>query len=428
MTLTSIGLLLLAPTTVALALSLAATGCAPLVVPASHFERELGYRTVTATTFAGVPLASHDSGTRAKVLTAFARGHDAVLHSGAVLEDAVAGEDVNGVRRGQHKAAYDWQRDGQRVACKGAQLTWDGSHEYWKLQFKNVKLAMAGGRDAAFDELLLAAYTPEGVHLFRHDLRAGVGTAGVSTAVTGKAITFVGPRHESDWRVALAEIRGKMVDKGCRPLVSARFDEPRLAAAIAETPLPLSASAFEGVPLADCSAAARGDVLSRLVRRLDEGWLHAGATFEEAVAGEEVSGVRRGQNKAAYGWQRDGRRVACKGAQLTWTRDKECWMLQFRNVKLATAGGRDAAFDELLLAAYTPEGVHLFRHDLRAGVSTNGVSTAAAGKDIKFYGPSHEPDWRVALGEILGKVADKGCRPLAFVPWDDAEASSQSAA
>ena len=126
---------------------------------------------------------------------------------------------------------------------------------------------------------------------------------------------------------------------------------------------------------------------------------------------------------AAYDWQRDGQRVACKSAGLRWDRNMEHWMLQFSNVKLATAGGRDAAFDELLLAAYTPEGVHLFRHDLRAGVGTSGVSTAARGKKIKFIGPSHERDWRVALGEIRGKVEDKGCRPLAFVPWDEGRSS-----
>jgi hypothetical protein len=221
----SIGLLLLAPTTTALALSLAATGRAPLVVPASHFERELGYRTITATTFAGVPLASHDSLTRGKVLTAFARCHDAELHPGAVFEDAVAGEDVNGKRRGQNSAAYDWQRDGQRVACKSAGLTWERSREYWKLHFGGVKLATAGERDAAFDELLLAVYTPEGVHLWRHDLRAGVSTSGVSTAARGREVNFYGPRHEPDWRVALGEIMGKMEDKGCRPLAFVPWGE-----------------------------------------------------------------------------------------------------------------------------------------------------------------------------------------------------------
>ena len=182
---------------------------APPVVPAAVFASELAYRTVTASTFAGAPLASHDAVTRGKVLTGYARRCDADEHPGAVIEDAVAGEDVNGKRRGQNSAAYDWQRDGRRVACKSSGLIWDDSRQYWKLQFQAVK-------PDACDELLLAAYTPEGVHLFQHDRRAGLSTHGKSTAATGKQIVFVGPKHEPDWRVALPEILEKVEAKGCR--------------------------------------------------------------------------------------------------------------------------------------------------------------------------------------------------------------------
>ena len=184
---------------------------APLVVPAAAFAGELAYRTVTASTFAGAPLASHDAGTRGKVLTGYARRCDADEHPGAVIEDAVAGEDVNGNPRGQNNAAYDWQRDGRRVACKSAQLVWDDSNQHWKLQFQKIK-------PDACDELLLAAYTPEGVHLFRHDGRAGLSTHGKSTGATGKVITFYGPSNEPDWRVALGEILEKVKAKGCRRL------------------------------------------------------------------------------------------------------------------------------------------------------------------------------------------------------------------
>ena len=103
--------------------------------------------------------------------------------------------------------------------------------------------------------------------------------------------------------------------------------------------------------------------------------------------------------------------MACKSAQLTWDDSRQYWVLQFRAIK-------PDACDELLLAAYTPEGVHLFQHDGRAGLSTNGKSTAATGKQVTFYGPKHEPDWRVALGEILEKAVAKGCRRRAFVQWD----------
>ena len=65
--------------------------------------------------------------------------------------------------------------------------------------------------------------------------------------------------------------------------------------------------------------------------------------------------------------------------------------------------------------------MHLFRHDGRAGLSTNGKSTAATGKQIVFFGPSNERDWRVALREILEKVEAKGCRRLALVPWGEHE-------
>ena len=190
---------------------------APLVVPAAAFASELAYRTVTASTFAGAPLASHDAVTRGKVLTGYARRCDADEHPGAVIEDAVAGEDVDGKKRG-HQAAYSYQRDGRRVACKSAQLKWAaGSDNRWMLQFTAIKLD-------ACDELLLAAYTPEGVHLFRHDRRAGLSTNGKSTAATGKEITFYGPKHEPDWRVALREILEKVVAKGCRRLAFVPWD------------------------------------------------------------------------------------------------------------------------------------------------------------------------------------------------------------
>ena len=191
---------------------------APLVVPASAFAGELAHRTVTALAFAGAPLASHDGFTRGKVLTGYARRCDADEHPGAVIEDAVAGEAVDGRRQAQNNAAYDWQRDGRRVACKGAQLKWNGGNQFWELKFSAVKLD-------ACDELLLAAYTPEGVHLFRHDGRAGLSTSGKGTAATGKEINFVGPSNEPDWRVSLREILDKMEAKGCRRRAFVRWEE-----------------------------------------------------------------------------------------------------------------------------------------------------------------------------------------------------------
>ena len=137
------------------------------------------------------------------------------------------------------------------------------------------------------------------------------------------------------------------------------------------------------------------------------------AAFAAAEPGERVDGSKRAQNQAPYSWQRDGRRVACKSSQLQWDRSQERWKLLFADVKLPREDESEAAFDELLLAVYTPEGVHLFRHDQRTGVSTAGKRTAATGQQICFVGPEYEPNWRVALPVVLDKVGER----LAFVSW-----------
>ena len=123
-------------------------------------------------------------------------------------------------------APYDWQRDGRRVACKSSQLAWDTSNRRWQLQFNSVKLG-GEGTEAAFDELLLAAYTPRGIYLYRHDGRLGVGTHGKSTAATGSRINVYGPRDEADWASALDEALLPKLDKGgCDCLAFIAFDDP----------------------------------------------------------------------------------------------------------------------------------------------------------------------------------------------------------
>ena len=69
-------------------------------------------------------------------------------------------------------------------------------------------------------------------------------------------------------------------------------------------------------------------------------------------------------------------------------------------------------------SADTPEGVHIFRHDLQAGVSTNGKANAAGGYKIRFYGRRQQTDWRVSLEAILDKMERSGCTRLALVEFD----------
>ena len=130
-----------------------------------------------------------------------------------MLEDAIAGRRVDGGRRGQHMAAYDWRRGEQRVACKSCGLTWDAARRYWMARFAAIKPA---GADGAYDELLLALYTPRGVHVYRHDGQLGLSSNGKSTAATGWKIQICGPTSEESWRSALDEaILPKLDAGGC---------------------------------------------------------------------------------------------------------------------------------------------------------------------------------------------------------------------
>ena len=191
------------------------------VFDAADFSKLLGRRTVTAEAYEGVPLAELANVPRANVLTSVVREIDTSLHPDARIEDAVAGTRIDGSKRGQHQAPYDWQRDGVRVACKSAQLTWNVRDRCWRVQFSNIKPA---GAEGAFDELLLALYTPRGVYVYRHDLRLGMTTSGKKTEATGRQIQVCGPSDEESWQSALdGAILPKLDERGCERVAEVRW-------------------------------------------------------------------------------------------------------------------------------------------------------------------------------------------------------------
>lgn len=103
--------------------------------------------------------------------------------------------------------------------------------------------------------------SPLGVHIFRHDLQTGVRVKGRD------AVQLVAPRGETRWREALLAIQSKMSKAGCRRLLELPYDDPRVAAAVAATPRPLTSAAFADRPLAECTSAQRTKLLTSLCRR-----------------------------------------------------------------------------------------------------------------------------------------------------------------
>ena len=392
---------------------------------ASNFAEILGRRTVTGVTFDGIPLATSTTQTRGRILTALARLVDGERHPTARFSDATT-----------YQQAHGWERDNVRVAVKVAQLQWNTAQKHWAgetnpygaswgLKFRKVRL----GDPREFDELHLAAYTPRGIYLYRHDFSSGVTTAGKDTSSVGFDIGLQGPRNEASWEAVIDHSilpRLDASDNACKRLAYVPFDDPRLEAAFATHPPTVTEQTYCGVPLADCSAAVRASVLSSLVRAVDTS-LHPNASVDDPVPGIRVDGRRRGMHQAAYSWRRDASRVACKGAQLKWDKSNRMWELRFSNIKLGYAGSRPkngAAvarprdFDELLLALYTPRGVLVYRHDLLLGVTPAGKRTASSGHVIKLCGPRGQEDWERALQETLLPALDRsGCECVAEVRW-----------
>merc|ERR1712113_371421 len=106
----------------------------------------------------------------------------------------------------------------------------------------------------------------------------------------------------------------------------------------------------------------------------------------------------------------DGCRVECKSSQLHWDKRLNTWAAKFQNIKFGDDGGRNnRSFDELLLAFHTPRGIHIYHHDLKFGVSSQGVQTKDCGCAVKLRGPSHVPGWALALDIMLDKLSSSGC-------------------
>ena len=404
------------------AAALLSSATAPRKFDAATFSGILDQRTRTSTTYHGLPLADYTNVGRSKVLKTITRIVDADAHPNAEFEDSTPGSRTDGRKRSQAQATYDWLRDGQRVLTKGAMLSWDINKEFWQLQFSNVKLAL-DENPAVFDELLLALYTPRGAYLYRHDLTTGVSTNGKSTAAVGHMINIFGQKHEENWSSALDDtLLPKLDESGCKRLAFVPFDDERFQAALADHPTSATAGAYVGVPLFDISARLRSQLLISTVREIDAA-LHPVAIIADPIAGTRIDGRKRGLHQAPYSWLRDGKRVACKSAQLKWDCGRRGWILYFSNVKLAYKG-EPAAFDELLLTAYTPRGVYVFRYDLSGGqqlsfgVSTNGKLTPQTGHVVHFSGKSNERDWRVSFDEtLLPKIEAAGWETVALIDW-----------
>ena len=363
-----------------------------------------------------------------------------------------------------------WRRDGKRIGVRCAQMQWVSlaagrqpsmldvtASGTWVVRFPNVPVQT---EPAAFDELYLALYSPEALHIFRHDGSFGVSTAGRRLATQfssrGKQIQVYASQSVRGWRAALElYILPKLWTSDCVSLGTLAFEDRRaieLAASFKQSSDSKLAASYAGVPLADRSPSSRRATLEKIVREVDAE-LHPGASFEAGAAvrttsaaaasppdsGGQQSGEQQAEEEAAKwqrhcSWLRDGVRVTCKSAQLGWDKSSRKWRFTFQGIRsrgaarapelAASAPEPDPepqVASELYLALYTPKGVYVYLHDGLLGLTGAGRMSALSGKQLKLAGPIHEEDWERALDQTILPMLDddeaSGCRRLAFVDF-----------
>ena len=345
----------------------------------------------------------------------------------------------------KHEEATDWYRDGQRVGLRSASLTWHSvaprkvdkcsddtpgivGTGRWLARFTRVPPPRAN----VVDEVYLALYDPEGIHVYRHDGVFGLTSSGRLTPIAGQQIQVYSGMGVRGWRAALElYILPKFKASGLDRLGYLAFDDPAVIAAVAEQKAQdVSAcddDIYADTPLGDRGGTARARTLQALVLAIDQE-LHPKAVFSKSVTVPLGGESSQTSWKRDGSWRRDGVDVQCRTGRLTWQK-KGGWLVEFHGIRLQQQQQQQqeqqqqqqlARGDgEVLLGLYTPLGLYVYRHDQLTGISSSGkLRSIVKGVAVKLYGPTNEPDWRRALeGTILPRLDESGCERLAFVDW-----------
>lgn len=167
-------------------------------------------------------------------------------------------------------------------------------------------------------------------------------------------------------------------------------------------------NAYVGVPLAELSSSARGDIMEKVAQRAME--RATGQCACAPTSGTCVNGRKRGRNQERCDFVISGRRVEVKSSQLKWDANRRSWTAHWQDIK------RDA-YDDLLLVLYTPFGVYMFTHDGTYGVSSRGV--VSRGVNVKVYAPRNVESISIATDAMLAKLNHVRYASLAFSDFED---------
>eukprot|EP00933_Yihiella_yeosuensis_P058910 TRINITY_DN5968_c0_g1_i1.p1 TRINITY_DN5968_c0_g1~~TRINITY_DN5968_c0_g1_i1.p1 ORF type:complete len:404 (-),score=50.69 TRINITY_DN5968_c0_g1_i1:136-1347(-) len=372
------------------------------VFPVNKFRNIVDAVDVTGSAYVACPLFQLTNGHRGKFLELLAREVYSQMHPLATVEDAPRGLCVNGSVRSIWQTECDWLCDGVRVECKSSQLMWDRSNKRWNVVFQNVKLH-------SFDQLFLVIYSPRKLFFFQHDRVLGLARNLDKTLLDDRRIRIAASTTAACWESALEQILCKLGSacNGCEIVRVLDVSHELVQQLLADSQMITSGEdPYKGIPLSSISSSLRGKRIEALVYEVDR-LLHPSSVFGPPA-----------KQESSFDWLRDGLRVECKHAKPCWDAYARVWVCQFLGIKFALKGYRSSAwFDELLLAVYTPTGIHIFRHNGSFGISSAGAASRTKGLVIKVYAARGVRDVAAALQVIFDKLQKGGCKMIAAISW-----------
>lgn len=353
-------------------------------------SRDVGKPSVTAAAYADCPLNGITPQLRGCVLETVARRTMEMLYSYSVIKDPIPGQRCNGGRRSLWVAEYDWLHDDRRVQCKSAQMYFGEAECKWRVHFCGIKLSL-------FDDLILVLYSPSGLSLFKHAGKTRLSSNGVRTSHGGHRLHI--QSQTSDWREA-EDVCFKKLHLSGEFITSLKTSDQLVLQALEERTQAISfklqREAYAQHPLNSMTPAARGLFLQRVVQEADV-LCHPGTGDASSTA-----------TGSSCDWIRDGLRVECKSARLSWS--QASWTCVFQGIKFEK-------LDVLYLALDTPHALHIFRFGGSKWVHSTGLMEAACGKNIQLHGPRQEKNLDVAVEVICQKLVSTGSQQVASVVW-----------
>ena len=165
-------------------------------------------------------------------------------------------------------------------------------------------------------------------------------------------------------------------------------------------------SAFAGDPLCQLSAPKRGILIQRLLEESCQAFSPSVlCKHSQLLHGLCVNGQRHWRHQSEFDWSVNGRRVECKSTRLAWQSSHRVWKARWQAIKFAYVGSRrKCPFDDLILVLHSPFRLDIMLHDLSAGISHRGLSTAIFGHNVACSAPAGTVDVETARQQIVDKL------------------------